>query len=113
MKDANIKLIEKHTDILTFRELADSTISAYKSYLTQFIEWIEKNHPNTEISDATWEQVRDYINYLRHDRKLALDRSTVTSPSFTIFSIMSSGATVFMQNGYARNRSPEYPSRPW
>ena len=34
--------IQKHLDILSFRDLAPKTISTYLSYLDEFRNWVEK-----------------------------------------------------------------------
>lgn len=70
MLEHNKNLLDKHSDILSLRELADSTVSAYLSYLTQIILWVEENLPHKDISAITWEQVRSYIKYLKDVRKL-------------------------------------------
>lgn len=70
MKSENIALVSKQQDIFSFRDLADSTISTYISYLTQFIEWVENNLPDKQVQDVSWEEIRSYINYLRTVRHI-------------------------------------------
>lgn len=70
MNDQNIALLNEHTEILAIREMADSTISSYTSYLTQYIEWVEKTFPDRELSSITWAEMRLYIKHLQKDRKL-------------------------------------------
>ena len=36
----NNDYIKKHSDILSFRELADGTIATYVSYLRIFLDWV-------------------------------------------------------------------------
>jgi len=66
MKSENKALIDKQHDILSFRDLADSTISTYIRYLTQFLEWIESQFPEKTVQDLTWEEVRSYVKYLQN-----------------------------------------------
>lgn len=57
-------------DILSFRDLANSTVSSYVSYFTQFIQWFEYTFPERLVSSITWEELRSYIKYLKDIRKL-------------------------------------------
>lgn len=68
MKPENEALIEKQRDILSFRDLAEGTVSTYISYLSQFLGWFEAECPGIPISDITWEQVRSYVKYLQNVR---------------------------------------------
>ena len=63
-------LYQKFLDILSFRDLAESTISTYCSYLTQFLDWFEKSFPNRSVDSVTWEELRSYIKYLKEVRSL-------------------------------------------
>lgn len=63
-------LFQKFLDILSFRDLADGTISTYCSYLTQFLEWFEESFPDRPVGSVTWEELRSYIKYLKEIRKL-------------------------------------------
>ena len=63
-------LFQKFLDILSFRDLADGTISTYCSYLTQFLEWFEESFPGRPVDSVTWEELRSYIKYLKEVRKL-------------------------------------------
>lgn len=71
MLEHNKKLLDKHSDILSLRELADSTVSTYLSYMTQIISWVEENLSHKDISVITWEQIRSYIKYLKDIRGLS------------------------------------------
>jgi site-specific recombinase XerD len=68
MKPENENLITKQQEILSFRDLADRTITTYISYLTQFLSWVESELPGRPVSSVTWEEVRAYISYLRDVR---------------------------------------------
>ncbi|MGN0240053.1 MAG: tyrosine-type recombinase/integrase [Candidatus Weimeria sp.] len=70
MNKANIALLNKHTDILSFRDMSDSTVRNYTHYLTCYINWVEENLPDRELSSITWDEMRLYINYLKKDKKL-------------------------------------------
>ena len=71
MLEHNKNLLDKHSDILSLRELADSTVATYLSYLTQIILWVEENLSHKDISAITWEQIRSYIKYLKDVRSLS------------------------------------------
>ena len=66
-RDSYIKHFE---DILSLRDLAESTISNYLSFLNQFLDFIEKYLGGKLPEDITWEDVRLYIHHLKDDRKL-------------------------------------------
>lgn len=63
-------LYQKFLDILSFRDLADGTISTYCSYLTQFLDWFENSFPDRPIDSVTWEELRSFVKYLKEVRKL-------------------------------------------
>ena len=58
------------SDILSLRDLAESTIKNYISYLNQFLDFLVLFLGDTLPEDVTWEQLRTYILYLKNDRKL-------------------------------------------
>ena len=58
------------SDILSLRDLADSTIKNYISYLNQFLDFLELFLGGIRPEDVSWEQLRTYILHLKTDRKL-------------------------------------------
>ena len=70
MLETNITLIEKHRDILSFRDLAPSTVATYVSYLKTYIEWVEEQLPDRSLSSVTWEEMRSFIRWLKDVKKL-------------------------------------------
>ena len=70
MKPENEALVSKQKEILSFRDLAEGTISTYISYLTQFIEWVESELSGRALQDVSWEEIRSYVDYLRTVRKI-------------------------------------------
>ena len=58
-------LLEKHKDILSFRDLAVGTVATYTSYMTTYIQWVEEYLPTRELSSVTWAQIRSYVRYLK------------------------------------------------
>ena len=70
MNKNNTILLEKHKDILSFRDLAIGTVATYTSYMTSYIQWTEENLPGRELSAVTWGEVRSYIRYLKEVREL-------------------------------------------
>lgn len=65
MNELHADYLHKHAEILSFRELSDSTIKNYASYLTRFLEWAENDLSCPDVADITWDQVRQYIKYLK------------------------------------------------
>ncbi|MDO4416571.1 MAG: tyrosine-type recombinase/integrase, partial [Erysipelotrichaceae bacterium] len=70
MKPENEILVNKQKDILSFRDLAEGTISIYISYLSMFIAWVEAELPGKSVMDITWEEIRSYVDYLRNVRSI-------------------------------------------
>lgn len=70
MKPENKTLISKQEEILSFRDLAEGTISTYISYLTQFIEWVESELSGKPVQDVSWAEIRSYVDHLRTVRKI-------------------------------------------
>jgi site-specific recombinase XerD len=70
MNKNNTLLLEKHKDILSFRDLAVKTVATYTSYLTTYIQWIEVNLPGRDLSSISWEELRAYLRFLKEIKKL-------------------------------------------
>lgn len=70
MNSINTELIRKQQEILSFRDLADGTISTYVSYLTQFINWVESDL-NKPVPDVSWAEIRSYVDHLRNNRGIS------------------------------------------
>lgn len=70
MLENNIKLFEKHRDILSFRDLAPNTVATYLSYLKTFISWMEENLPEREIPSVAWEEIRSFLRWLKDVKEL-------------------------------------------
>lgn len=62
--------IQKHLDILSFRDLAPKTISTCLSYLDEFLNWVEKELSGKILSEVSYEEIRIYLRYLKEFRKL-------------------------------------------
>lgn len=62
--------IQKHLDILSFRDLAPNTISTYTSYLDEFLCWVEKNLSAKPLAEISYAEIRSYLRYLKDIRKL-------------------------------------------
>ncbi|MCR4590770.1 MAG: tyrosine-type recombinase/integrase [Lachnospiraceae bacterium] len=75
MLETNAILLEKHKDILSFRDLAVGTVATYVSYMTSYIQWVEDNLPGRALSSVSWEEVRSYFRFLSNIR--CLSNSTV------------------------------------
>lgn len=65
MNENNAILLEKHKDILSFRDLAASTVATYTSYMTTHIDWVEGNLPSQDVSSLSWEEIRSYVRFLK------------------------------------------------
>lgn len=70
MNEINNNYLKQHTDILSFRDLSEHTISTYESYMSQFIEWTETSLHGKSLSDISWEEIRSYVLYLKEVRQL-------------------------------------------
>ena len=70
MNTKNTDYLRQHIDILSFRDLAPKSISAYCSYMKQFIEWTENNLSEKDLNDVSWEELRSYFSFLKELRKL-------------------------------------------
>ena len=70
MFENNIAYLNKHRDILSFRDLAKSTVTTYISYLTTYKEWVEEQLPERLLSSVTWEEIRSYVKWLKDVRGL-------------------------------------------
>ncbi len=62
--------IQKHQEILTLRDLSESTVSNYISYLTQFFSWMDRELGGKDPSDLSFDDIRAYVRYLKDIRKL-------------------------------------------
>ena len=62
--------VTKFTDMLTLRDLAESTVNNYTSYLNQYLDFIDTSLGGKLPEKVTWEEVRSYILYLKDIRKL-------------------------------------------
>ena len=71
MSPENAILLDKHKDILSFRDLTPGTVATYVSYMTSFIDWVETNHPGLSLKEISWGTIREYIRYLKGPRNLA------------------------------------------
>ena len=70
MNETNQTLLNKHKDILSFRDLSLGTVATYVSYLTVFLDWFESNLPGHDVKDVTWEEIGSYVRFLKEVRKL-------------------------------------------
>ena len=70
MNNNNAILLNKHRDILSFRDLAPSTIATYTSYMLTYIDWAEQNLPDKPLSSVSWEEIRSYVRYLKDVKAL-------------------------------------------
>lgn len=69
MNPENESIVIKQREILSFRELSESTISTYISYLSQFIDWVE-SELQKPLTDVSWAEIRSYILYLKNVRHI-------------------------------------------
>ena len=70
MLETNYAYLEKHRDILSFRDLAEGTVATYVSYLKTYINWVEEQLPNRPLPSVTWEEIRSYVKWLKDVRGL-------------------------------------------
>ena len=70
MNDTNSAYLEKHRDILSFRDLSPHTVDIYSSCLSAFLNWMETELPDIAVADVSWEQLRSYFRMLKDVRHL-------------------------------------------
>lgn len=70
MLDANIAYLNKHRDILSFRDLSPNTVTTYTSYLKIYINWVEEQLPGRLLSSVSWEEIRSYVRWLKEIKAL-------------------------------------------
>ena len=70
MNKYNSTLLDKHKDILSFRDLSAGTVATYVSYMNTYIQWTEENLSGKPLENVTWEELRSYIRYLKEVRGL-------------------------------------------
>ena len=70
MNEHNMKFLKNHIDILSFRDLSQSTVTTYSSYMTQFLEWSESELSGKAVPALSWEDIRSFLLYLKQIRKL-------------------------------------------
>ncbi len=70
MLETNTVYLEKHRDILSFRDLAKCTVATYTSYLTSYINWVEEQLPGRSLSSVSWEEIRAFLRWLKDVRGL-------------------------------------------
>ena len=56
----NNDYIQKHSDILSFRELAEGTIATYVSYLRIFLNWVASELDDKPVTDVSWAEIRSF-----------------------------------------------------
>lgn len=61
---------QKFSDMLSLRDLAESTVKNYRSYLEQYLDYIDEHLNGKLPEEVTWDEVRSYIRYLKNIRKL-------------------------------------------
>lgn len=62
--------VNKFSEMLSLRDLAESTIKNYTSYLNQYLDFIESSLGGKLPEDVSWEEIRSYIRSLKDVRKL-------------------------------------------
>ena len=70
MNENYSSLIQKHIDILSLRDLSESTIANYTAYLREFFEWAEEQLGGKDPSGISLDELHAYIRHLQVDRKL-------------------------------------------
>ena len=65
----NNDYIQKHSDILSFRELADGTIATYISYLRTFLDWVTSELHGKPVPDVSWEEIRSFCLFLKNGKR--------------------------------------------
>ncbi|TMN21866.1 tyrosine-type recombinase/integrase [Lentibacillus cibarius] len=72
-------LIEGFLNFLFEDAKSDQTITAYRTSLNQFVEWLDKSENDITINQIKPIDIKEYLNYLRHQR----NRSQATINKYT------------------------------
>ena len=67
MNENYSSLIQKHIDILSLRDLSESTIANYTAYLREFFEWAEEQLGGKDPSGISLDELHAYIRHLQVD----------------------------------------------
>lgn len=70
MNETHSILLNKHKDILSFRDLAPGTVATYVSYMTSYILWVEAQLPGKLLPEISWEEIRAYVRCLKEVKGL-------------------------------------------
>lgn len=62
--------VTRFNDMLTLRDLADSTVNNYTSYLNQYLDFVESSLGGKLPEDVSWEEIRSYILQMKTIRSL-------------------------------------------
>jgi site-specific recombinase XerD len=62
--------INKFNEFLEIRDLTANTAKNYKSFLKQFLTWVDSNL-NKPLNEVSYDEIRIYILHLRNVRKLS------------------------------------------
>ena len=62
--------VTRFNDMLTLRDLADSTVNNYTSYLNKYLDFVESSLGGKLPEDVSWEEIRSYILQLKKVRNL-------------------------------------------
>ena len=62
--------VTRFNDMLTLRDLAESTVNNYTSYLNQYLDFVESSLNGKFPEDVSWEEIRSYILQLKNVRNL-------------------------------------------
>ena len=50
--------VTRFNDMLTLRDLAESTVNNYTSYLNQYLDFVESSLNGKFPEDVSWEEIR-------------------------------------------------------
>jgi len=62
--------LNKFYQMLKLRDLTDNTIKNYKSFLLQFLTWVN-NNLSKSLENISYDEIRNYIFYLKNVRNLS------------------------------------------
>lgn len=66
----NSEYIIKFNQILSIRDLSINTVKSYNRFLNQYLTWVDLNL-NKSVDEVSYDEIRNYIFYLKTVRKLS------------------------------------------
>lgn len=87
------KYFDSYREMISLRGLTDHTLKSYSTYIRSYLDYLQ-NILHKQPEDVSWQELRDFINWLQADRGLLTVLSILpfhSSVSFTCMSFINPG----------------------